>query len=721
METERLVIYIDVKSNKSDNALKSVNSSLTKINSNLQSQTAILKKSGESYSKLSTRIIKTVTSFKKFNNVLNKKSGLTSMNKNLGFSIAKFTAVIYGLKRITNAFAGFIKESNSYVENLNLFQVTFGELNKEALAFAETYSSALGLDPSIVMRDMGFFNQIATGFGLATDKAFAMSKTLTQISYDLSSFINIPIADAVTKVQSGIAGELEPLRRVGYALDEATLQQLAYSKGINTSIRAMTQAEKVQLRAVAIYEQSTNVLNDLAQTIESPANQLRVLNQQITLLKRSIGNIFIPMLNKVIPYLRAFIEVLTDSFNVMSKFFGFEIQGAREAAATNYLDSITASAEETEKALSKALFSFDKFETLGGASTKTATETTSTIDIDIPEYDALVGLTGNIDDIKKKVEGFIPTLQTIGGLVAAITVSKLLGNLSLISLFLSGLALAFIGLYIEDEDFRKSIDDLGVSLKAAFEKAKPAILWVCEGIVWFIEKFVEATAWVLDFLEQNRGLAVVLGVLAAAIWVINIAMAANPLGLLIIGIGIVIGLFALLVNWIVKSWDKIAKFWKNLGTGIVKFFALVWDSFATGINEQIEKINGLLSGVNRLGKLIGQDWNIQIGYISKSEDYGLPQYATGGFPQSGNAFIANESGTSEWIGKNGNSSAVVNDTQMSDIMQQAVKQGVIQALVQSGNKNTDRELVINIDGQELARANTNNQLDAFSEVGIVLN
>jgi len=242
--------------------------------------------------------------------------GKKSVKENTLFSsLSLFTSKLivmgYAIKKVVNMFSGFVTESTQYTENLNLFRVTFGELADEAENFANNFADALGLDVSQVMRNMGFFNQISTGFGLASDEAYKMSETLTQISYDISSFFNLPIDDAISKVQSGLAGELEPLRRIGYALDQATLQQLAYNLGIEKSVRNMTQAEKAQLRTVAIYEQSKNVMGDLAETIESPANQLRVLQQQFVLLARSIGNIIVPILNKVIPYINGFVQGLT--------------------------------------------------------------------------------------------------------------------------------------------------------------------------------------------------------------------------------------------------------------------------------------------------------------------------------------------------------------------------------------------------------------------------
>ena len=135
---------------------------------------------------------------------------------------------------------------------------------------------------------------LATGFGVASDKAALMSKNLTQLGYDLSAFFNISVEDAMQKLQSGIAGEIEPLRRLGYYLSQAKLEDIAMSLGINKSVSEMIQAEKSQLRYYAILTQVTKAQGDMARTLVAPANQLRILKAQATQAARALGNIFIP-------------------------------------------------------------------------------------------------------------------------------------------------------------------------------------------------------------------------------------------------------------------------------------------------------------------------------------------------------------------------------------------------------------------------------------------
>ena len=156
--------------------------------------------------------------------------------------------VALSLRTVSNLISSAITESNKYQEDLNLFTASMGKYAEQAKKYAETVSEVMGIDPAEWMRNQGIFNTLLEGFGSVSDRAYTMSKNLTQLGYDISSFFNISVEDAMLKLQSGISGELEPLRRLGYDLSQARLQQTAYTLGINESVSAMTQAEKAELR-----------------------------------------------------------------------------------------------------------------------------------------------------------------------------------------------------------------------------------------------------------------------------------------------------------------------------------------------------------------------------------------------------------------------------------------------------------------------------------------
>ena len=270
---------------------------------------------------------------------------------------AKARMAMNVMRGAVNAIASWITESNKYIEDLNLFTASLGDYADEAKKYAEQVGEVMGIDPAEWMRNQGIFNTIIKGFGVASDRAYLMSKNLTQLGYDISSFYNISYEDAFTKLQSGIAGELEPLRRLGYDLSVARLQQEAYTLGIEKKVSAMTQAEKSELRYYAIMTQVTTAQGDMARTLNAPANQLRVLKAQVVQCARALGNIFIPVLNAVLPYAIALAKVLRMVANAIASFFGFKLPEVDYSSLSNGASAVgdlAGNADDASDGLDKA-------------------------------------------------------------------------------------------------------------------------------------------------------------------------------------------------------------------------------------------------------------------------------------------------------------------------------------------------------------------------------
>lgn len=356
----------------------------------------------------------------------NAASGFGTLNSFLTAFRIKLLAVTAILRRVFGWISGWVKESNDYVENLNLFTVAMGKYANEAKAYAEKVSEIMGIDPSDWMRAQGVFMTLATGFGVASDKAALMSKNLTQLGYDISSFFNIDVEDAMQKLQSGISGELEPLRRLGYDLSQAKLESIALSLGVDKSVSSMTQAEKAQLRYYAILTQVTTAQGDMARTLDAPANQLRILSAAATQASRALGNIFIPALNKILPYAIAFLKVIRWVADEIAGLFGFSLPqidwdtssvSSGVGAVGDSLDNATDSAKE----LKKQLMGFDELNILSEQSSGSGGSYSGGggggLDLNLPEYDFLGDLTESkaseiFDRWKKKLTPFVEWLKT---------------------------------------------------------------------------------------------------------------------------------------------------------------------------------------------------------------------------------------------------------------------------------------------------------------------
>lgn len=381
-----------------------------------------MQKVSNGFSAFPSKIQKLITSTEKYN-ASARKATTTTGQFTSGLKALNVAAVAITFRKIGHFIAQAVTESNKYQEDLNLFTVALGQYAAEAQNYAEKVSDVMGIDPAQWLRNQGIFNTLLTGFGDTAERAQLMSKNLTQLGYDLSSYANIPIEDAMQKLQSGIAGELEPLRRLGYDLSQARLEQTALNLGIKESVANMTQAEKAELRYYAIMTQVTTAQGDMARTLEAPANQLRILQAQLTQAARAIGNIFIPALNAILPYAIAVVQVIREIANALANLAGFKLtevdySGVNSAAvgAGSLADNLDDAAGAAKK-LKQYTAGFDELNVFApntGSGSGAGAGGAGGFDFDLPTYDFLGdAVQTRIGEIKKMIEDTLAEITTI--------------------------------------------------------------------------------------------------------------------------------------------------------------------------------------------------------------------------------------------------------------------------------------------------------------------
>lgn len=381
-----------------------------------------MQKVSKGFSAFPSKIQKLITSTEKYNASARKATSTTGKFTS-GLKALNVAAVAITFRKIGHFIAQAVTESNKYQEDLNLFTVALGQYAAEAQNYAEKVSDVMGIDPAQWLRNQGVFNTLLTGFGDTAERAQLMSQNLTQLGYDISSFFNISIEDAMQKLQSGISGELEPLRRLGYDLSQARLEQTALNLGIKESVANMTQAEKAELRYYAIMTQVTTAQGDMARTLEAPANQLRILQAQLTQAARAIGNIFIPALNAILPYAIAVVQVIREIANALANLAGFKLtdvdySGVNSAAvgAGSLADNLDDAAGAAKK-LKQYTAGFDELNVFApntGSGSGAGAGGAGGFDFDLPTYDFLGdAVQTRIGEIKKMIEDTLAEITTI--------------------------------------------------------------------------------------------------------------------------------------------------------------------------------------------------------------------------------------------------------------------------------------------------------------------
>lgn len=368
----------------------------------------------------------------------------------------KLRLIFNVFRTAVNAVSEWVDAANTYIEDMNLFSVAMGKYAESARNYATEVANVMGIDPGAWMRYQGVFQTLATGFGVAGDRAAVMSQQLTQLGYDISSFYNIDVEDAMLKLQSGLSGELEPLRRIGYDLSQARLEAEALSLGIQKNFSDMTQAEKAYLRYYAILTQVTQAQGDMSRTLDAPSNQLRILKEQAAQAARALGEIFIPALNAILPYAIAVMHVIRDLASEIAAAFGFEmpkVDYSDLSTSVSITDNLSDGMEDvadgidhantSAKKFSRTLAGFDQLNIVGSVSGGGAGGGGASIDtsgggfdwnkLPLPTYDFIGdSVSERVAAIEEKIKGAIPTIKFFGallaGALATVGIIKLIGK-----------------------------------------------------------------------------------------------------------------------------------------------------------------------------------------------------------------------------------------------------------------------------------------------------
>lgn len=368
----------------------------------------------------------------------------------------KLRLIFNVFRTAANAVFEWVDSANTYIEDMNLFSVAMGKYAESARNYATEVANVMGIDPGAWMRYQGVFQTLATGFGVAGDRAAVMSQQLTQLGYDISSFYNIDVEDAMLKLQSGLSGELEPLRRIGYDLSQARLEAEALSLGIQKNFSDMTQAEKAYLRYYAILTQVTQAQGDMSRTLDAPSNQLRILKEQAAQAARALGEIFIPALNAILPYAIAVMHVIRDLASEIAAAFGFEmpkVDYSDLSTSVSITDNLSDGMEDvadgidhantSAKKFSRTLAGFDQLNIVGSVSGGGAGGGGASIDtsgggfdwnkLPLPTYDFIGdSVSERVAAIEEKIKGAIPTIKFFGallaGALATVGIIKLIGK-----------------------------------------------------------------------------------------------------------------------------------------------------------------------------------------------------------------------------------------------------------------------------------------------------
>lgn len=406
--------------------LDSFASSCQKISAALTPLASQLDKVGNAFAKLPPQLSKVVTQANRVTaaNEKQRKSYLSLSNQMNGFM--RNMAKLVSLKAIAEYLGNAVAKFNDFYEATDLFHNAMGNLSGEADTLISKMQGLLGVDPTKAMTYMATIQSLGTSFGLTSDKAYVLSKNLTQLAYDEGSYWNKDVAETFTAMSSAISGEIEPIRRLGVDLSQARLQQELLALGFNKQVSSLSQADKAVLRYIAIMKQTANVQGNLAQTIQSPANQIKILKAQLDMLAKSVGSLLYPALKSILPPLIAAVQLIREFVEWVAKLMGVKVvftdftkSADSVGGIGDAMDDTTDSTKKAAKALKDYTMGFDELNiidpTQGSSGSGSGASAGNILgDVDLSGYDMFKDYVGNsVDEIRAKLEKLAPLIAGI--------------------------------------------------------------------------------------------------------------------------------------------------------------------------------------------------------------------------------------------------------------------------------------------------------------------
>lgn len=459
--------------------LDSFASSCQKISAALTPLASQLDKVGNAFAKLPPQLSKVVTQANRVTaaNEKQRKSYLSLSNQMNGFM--RNMAKLVSLKAIAEYLGNAVAKFNDFYEATDLFHNAMGNLSGEADTLISKMQGLLGVDPTKAMAYMATIQSLGASFGLTSDKAYILSKNLTQLAYDEGSYWNKDVAETFTAMSSAISGEIEPIRRLGVDLSQARLQQELLALGFNKQVSSLSQADKAVLRYIAIMKQTANVQGNLAQTIQSPANQIKILKAQLDMLAKSVGSLLYPALKSILPPLIAAVQLIREFVEWVAKLMGVKVvftdftkSADSVGGIGDAMDDTADSTKKAAKALKDYTMGFDELNiidpTQGSSGSGSGASTGNILgDVDLSGYDMFKNYVGtSIDEIKQKIKSMLPLISTVATALAAWKLTNLItdivdaiSKMNALKSIVLGLGVFTVGVVLEITGIKDAIEN----------------------------------------------------------------------------------------------------------------------------------------------------------------------------------------------------------------------------------------------------------------------
>lgn len=214
---------------------------------------------------------------------------VSTFTGNLGLMFARAAVRIGG-----GLFDATITSAADLHETLSKTEVIFASAAQSVIGFANEMADTFMVPKQGTLDAIAIFGEMGKTAGMTKAEMADFGIKMTKIAVDAKSFVDVPIEQALHKIQSGLAGHAMPLRAYGVFINAAEVAHEALAMGLAKTRAELTEGDKIMARASLITKGLSDANGDMARTFGETRNQMAAFWGGLKILGTDIGQVLMP-------------------------------------------------------------------------------------------------------------------------------------------------------------------------------------------------------------------------------------------------------------------------------------------------------------------------------------------------------------------------------------------------------------------------------------------
>ena len=237
---------------------------------------------------------------KGFSKIENKLRDVGQSMQGLGMKITAGITLPIAL-----AGGALIKAAADAEEMQGMFDTVFSKVGGKVTNDLAKFGKEVGRSRFELMGMAAQFGDTLKPIGFTEEAAGDLSVQLTKLATDLGSFKNMPMEEALQRLQGTLIGSHENALKFGVIINENVLKQELFRMGADKLTGSQREQAKVQARINLLMAGTTDAQGDALRTSESFTNQLRGLKATLSEIAVEMGNHLLPFATELVVKLRS--------------------------------------------------------------------------------------------------------------------------------------------------------------------------------------------------------------------------------------------------------------------------------------------------------------------------------------------------------------------------------------------------------------------------------